>query len=77
VITYDRYQSTLAQSDTAIQRAVDAAFRQLLELIRQGESPRDAIAQALKEFNADTVAGLQERLSAVLESSLGQRAIRD
>jgi hypothetical protein len=71
------YLAVVRQSDQAITKAADGAFKRLLELIRAGQTPQKAIAQALREFNADTLVGLKEALSAVLESSLGQQAIRD
>jgi hypothetical protein len=72
-----RYLSVVRQSDQDITRAADGAFKRLLELIRAGQTPQKAIAQALREFNADTLVGLEKALSEVLESSLGQQAIRD
>lgn len=72
-----RYLSVVRQSDQDITRAADGAFKRLLELIRQGQPPRKAIAQALREFNADTLVGLEKALSEVLESSLGVKALKD
>ena len=71
-----RYLAILAQSDHAVQQAAGQAFRRLLELIRQGNAPRTAIDQILREFNADTVSGFREAFSAVLESSLGEKTLK-
>ncbi len=71
-----RYLAILAQSDASVQQAAGQAFRRLLELIRQGNAPRTAIDQILREFNADTVSGFREAFSAVLESSLGEKTLK-
>jgi len=76
MISYDRYLSILAQSDSAVQQAAGQAFRRLLDLIRQGHVPRAAIDQVMREFNADTLSGFREAFSAVLESSLGVKALK-
>ena len=71
-----RYLAILAQSDSAVQQAAGQAFARLLELIRQGNAPRSAIDQVMREFNADTVSGFREAFSAVLESSLGVKELK-
>ncbi len=77
MISYDRYQSVIARSDAAVQQAAAVAFEKLLDKIRQGDSPRAAIDQIMREFNADTLTGFREAFSAVLESSLGDQTLRD
>ncbi len=76
MISYPRYLAILAQSDAAVQQAAGAAFQRLLALIRQGNAPRTAIDQIMREFNADTVSGFREAFSAVLESSLGEKTLK-
>lgn len=77
MITYDRYLAILAQSDAAAQQAAAQAFAQLLEKIRQGHAPRSAIDAILREFNADTLTGFAEAFSAILESSLGEKELKN
>jgi len=76
MISYDRYQSIIAQSDAAVQQAAGQAFAKLLEKIRQGSTPRSAIDQIMREFNADTLTGFREAFNAVLESSLGEKTLK-
>ena len=76
MITYDRYLAILASSDVAVQQAAQAAFARLLEKIRAGEKPRAALDAVLKEFNASALDGFREALNALLESSLGPKAIK-
>ena len=77
MISLLRYQNVVKNSDRAMSDAAQRAFQALLEKIRQGDTPRTAIAQVMKDFNADTLEGFREAFSAVLESSLGVKAVRD
>lgn len=76
MITYDRYMAILAESDSAVQQAAEAAFVKLLEKIRAGTLPRTALNAILKEFNADAIEGFREALNAILETSLGAKAVK-
>ena len=76
MITPDRYLAILAESDSAVQQAAQAAFARLLEKIRAGESPRAALDAVLKEFNAGAIEGFREALNAILESSLGTKEVK-
>lgn len=76
MISYDRYQAILAESDAAVRQGADAAFVKLLEKIRAGAKPRAALDAVLKEFNADAVAGFREALNAILQSSLGTTEVK-
>lgn len=76
MISYDRYQAILAQSDAATRQAAERAFKALLGKIRDGAKPRAAVDAVLKEFNADAIAGFREALNAILESSLGPKEVK-
>jgi hypothetical protein len=76
MIPYDRYTAVLAQSDAAIRQAAQAAFVKLLAKIRAGEKPSAALDAVLKEFNADAIEGFREALNAILEASLGTKAVK-
>jgi hypothetical protein len=76
MISYDRYQTLLAQSDAATREAAGQAFQALLKKIRAGEKPRPALDAVLREFNADAIAGFREALNAILQSSLGVAEVK-
>lgn len=76
MISYDRYQAILAESDAAVRQGADAAFVKLLEKIRAGAKPRAALDAVLKEFNADAIVGFREALNALLQSSLGNAEVK-
>ena len=76
MISYDRYQAILAQSDAATRQAAEAAFKALLAKIRAGAKPRAALDAVLKEFNADAIAGFREALNSILQSSMGVAEVK-
>ena len=76
MISYDRYQAILAQSDAATRQAAEAAFKALLAKIRAGAKPQAALDAVLKEFNADAIAGFREALNSILQSSLGVAEVK-
>lgn len=75
MISYDRYQAILAESDAATRQAAEVAFVKLLEKIRAGALPRTALNAILKEFNADAIEGFREALNAIMATSLGTKAV--
>jgi predicted transcriptional regulator len=76
MISYDRYNAVLAESDAAVRQAAETAFVKLLEKIRAGTLPRTALNAILKEFNADAIEGFREALNAILETSMGPKAVK-
>ena len=76
MLNYDRYLAILAESDASVRNAADSAFKSLLKKIREGDNPRVALDKVLKEFNANTIDGLREALSAIMESAIGVKEIK-
>lgn len=63
----EQYLSLLSAAARAVAVAAEAAFLQLLDLIRAGQSPQAALATVLAGFRGSVLEGFREALEAILE----------
>lgn len=64
-------QALLNAISASIRREAEAAFEKLLQRIRQGEAPQDAIAAVTQEFNGAYAQELADAFSAILSETVG------
>ncbi len=69
--------ATLDEVQRAIDKAARKAFEHVVDLIRSGVPPRDAIAGAFESFTGDYADRMAEAFSKLLGGSFGRRSVLD
>jgi hypothetical protein len=74
-MTPDQERALLAATAAGLDDDVRAAFSDLLELIREGTAPRDAVDQVMQAFAGDMAGTLATALSGVMAEAVGTAAV--
>lgn len=74
-MTPEQERAIIRAAAAGLDDEIADAFELLMRLIREGQDPRDAVAQAMATFTGEMAATLSAALSQVLSSSVGTASV--
>jgi hypothetical protein len=73
-MTPEQERALLEAATAGLDDDVRAAYAELVELIRGGMTPRDAVQQVMESFSDDMASTMSTALSAIMDAAIGTEA---